>query len=83
MEGHFFNEFVVGCPRPVADLNRVLLEEGILGGLDVSPGTAAGLRPGLRGLKELPEHAMLLCVTEMNVREEMDRLVEVLGRLAP
>jgi glycine dehydrogenase subunit 1 len=82
-EGPFFNEFVVGCPRPVAELDRVLLAEGILGGLDVSPGSDAGLAPGIGGLKELPEHAMLLCVTEMNTREEMDRLVEVLGRLAP
>ena len=76
LEGHFFNEFVVGCPRPVADLNQALLEQGILGGLDVSPGAGAGLRPGLRGL---PEHAMLLCVTEMNTREEIDRLVEGLA----
>jgi glycine dehydrogenase subunit 1 len=78
LEGAFFNEFVVGCPRPVAELNRALLEEGILGGLDVSPGTGAGLKPGLRGL---PEHAMLLCVTEMNTREEIDRLVGALGHL--
>ena len=81
LEGPFFNEFVVGCPRPVADLNQALLEEGILGGLDVSPGSDAGLKPGLRGLGEPPEHAMLLCVTEMNTREEIDRLVEALGRL--
>jgi glycine dehydrogenase subunit 1 len=78
-EGPFFNEFVVGCPRPVAELNRMLLEEGIVGGLDVSPGMAAGLRPGLRGLKGPPEHAMSLCVTEMNTRDEIDRLVDVLG----
>jgi glycine cleavage system pyridoxal-binding protein P len=64
-----------------------------VGGLDVSPGSDAGLAPeahppsaeknGLRGLKEPPEHAMLLCVTETNTREEIDRLVEVLGRRAP
>ena len=76
LEGAFFNEFVVGCPRPVAEVNRALLEKGIVGGLDVSPGTAAGLKDGLRGL---PEHAMLLCVTEMNTRQEIDRLVEGLG----
>jgi glycine dehydrogenase subunit 1 len=78
LEGAFFNEFVVGCPRPVAELNRALLEEGILGGLDVSPTTGDGLRRGLRGLREPPEHAMLLCVTEMNTRGEIDRLVEAL-----
>ena len=79
LEGAFFNEFVVGCPRPVAELNQALLEQGILGGLDVSPGTGTGLKPGLRGLREPPEHAMLVCVTEMNTREEIDRLVEGLG----
>jgi len=75
LEGAFFNEFVVGCPRPVAELNQALLDEGILGGLDVSPGTGAGLR----GLREPAGHAMLLCVTEMNTREEIDRLAEALG----
>jgi glycine dehydrogenase subunit 1 len=89
LEGAFFNEFVIGCPRPVAELNQALLEEGIVGGLDVSPGTDAGLAPeahppsaersGLRRLREPPEHAMLLCVTEMNTREEIDRLVQALG----
>ncbi len=78
LEGAFFNEFVVGGPRPVAELNQALLAEGIVGGLDVSPGTGAGPKPGLRGMREPPEHAMLLCVTEMNTREEIDRLVEAL-----
>jgi glycine dehydrogenase subunit 1 len=78
LEGAFFNEFVIGCPRPVTELNQALLEKGILGGLDVSPGTDAGLKPGFRGLRQLPEHAMLLCVTEVNTREEIDRLVEAL-----
>jgi glycine dehydrogenase subunit 1 len=81
LEGAFFNEFVVACPRPVAELNQELLRDGIVGGLDVSPGTGAGLKPGLRGMREPPEHAMLLCVTEMNRREEIDRLVEALDRL--
>jgi glycine dehydrogenase subunit 1 len=81
LEGAFFNEFVVGCPRPVAELNQELLRDGIVGGLDVSPGTDAGLKPGLREMREPPEHAMLLCVTEMNTREEIDRLVKALDRL--
>ena len=76
LEGPFFNEFVIDCPRPVAELNQALLEKGVMGGLDVSPGTVEG-RPLLR-LREPPEHAMLLCVTEMNTREEIDRLAEAL-----
>jgi glycine dehydrogenase subunit 1 len=63
-EGVFFKEFVVRCPRPPSEINRALLERGIIGGLDVSDRIAGGL---------------LLCVTELNTREEIDALVEALG----
>ncbi len=63
----FFHEFVVGTPRPPAEINRALIERGIIGGLDVS---------------DLIRHRMLLCVTEMNTRAEIDALVEALGELA-
>jgi len=63
-EGVFFKEFVVRCPRPPAEINRALLERGIIGGLDVSDQIPGGL---------------LLCVTEMNTREEIDALVEGLA----
>jgi glycine dehydrogenase subunit 1 len=62
----FFNEFVVACPRPVADINETLLDEGILGGYDLG-----GDYP------ELKQH-MLLAVTEMNTRQQIDDLVEAL-----
>jgi glycine dehydrogenase subunit 1 len=64
----FFKEFVVKCPRPVAEINRYLLEEyGIIGGYDLS--------------QDYPHlgNAMLLCVTEMNTREEIDDLVTALS----
>ena len=64
----FFKEFVVKCPRPVEEINRYLLEEyGIIGGYDLS--------------QDYPSlgNAMLLCVTEMNVREEIDDLVTALS----
>jgi len=67
----FFKEFVVKCPRPVAEINQFLLEEyGIIGGYDLS--------------QEYPhlENAMLLCVTEMNAREEIDDLVAALKEAA-
>ena len=35
MSKPFFNEFVVACPGNVADINRTLLEEGVIGGLDL------------------------------------------------
>ncbi|RMF46750.1 MAG: aminomethyl-transferring glycine dehydrogenase subunit GcvPA [Anaerolineae bacterium] len=66
----FFNEFVVRCPVPVADLNEHLLEHGILGGYDLGQDY-----PSLQG-------HMLLAVTEMNSREEIDLLVDVLAESA-
>ena len=63
-EGLFFKEFVVRCPRPPAEVNERLLEFGIMGGLDVSAHVESG---------------MLLCVTEMNSREEIERLAAALG----
>ena len=66
----FFNEFVVRCPRPVAEINDHLLEEGILGGYDLG-----------QDYPELENH-MLLAVTEMNTREEIDLLVEILEEVA-
>jgi glycine dehydrogenase subunit 1 len=65
--GVFFKEFVVRCPSASggpAEMNRALLERGIIGGLDVNDQIAGGL---------------LLCVTELNTREEIDALVEGLG----
>jgi len=60
----FFQEFVVRCPRPPTEINAALLERGIIGGLDVS---------------DRVENGMLLCVTEANTREEIDRLAAALG----
>ncbi|MBI4186651.1 MAG: aminomethyl-transferring glycine dehydrogenase subunit GcvPA [Chloroflexi bacterium] len=61
----FFNEFAVRCPAPPARINRALFENGVIGGLDLS-GTV--------------ENGMLLCVTELNTRQQIDRLIEVLAR---
>jgi len=65
----FFNEFVVQCPRPVAEINEHLLDHGILGGYDLNP------EYGM-------ENHMLVAVTEMNSRDEIDALVEVLEEAA-
>jgi glycine dehydrogenase subunit 1 len=64
----FFKEFVVRCPRPVEEINDRLLEAwGIIGGYDLG-----------QDYPHLKNRA-LLCVTEMNTREEIDALVEALG----
>jgi glycine dehydrogenase subunit 1 len=65
-EGDFFHEFVVGCPRPVAELNEHLLEHEIIGGYDLG-----------REYPQLADH-MLIAVTEMNSKDEIDDLVAVL-----
>ncbi len=70
MSKPFFNEFVVACPRPIADINEALLAEGIIGGIDLGA-----------HYFHLNDR-MLLCVTEMNAKEEIDRLVEILGGLS-
>jgi len=64
-----FNEFVLRLPVSTEEANRKLLEEKIIGGLDVS-----------RDYLEL-RHAMLVCVTEKVTREDMDRFARVLEAL--
>jgi glycine dehydrogenase subunit 1 len=65
----FFHEFSVCCPRPVAKINEHLLEHGILGGYDLG-----------QDYPTLKDH-MLIAVTEMNTRDEIDALVEVLAEV--
>ena len=62
----FFHEFVVRCPKPVDEVNDHLLEHGVLGGYDLS--------------QDFPtlENHMLIAVTEMNSRAEIDMLVGIL-----
>ncbi|NDJ85191.1 MAG: glycine dehydrogenase, partial [Chloroflexi bacterium] len=67
----FFKEFAVTCPKPVGEINETLLYEyGIIGGFDL--GAAYPHR----------QHQMLLCVTEMNTKAEIDALVEALGEIS-
>jgi len=67
----FFNEFPVKCPRPVAEINAALLEKGILGGYD------------LRADYPHAQNEMLICVTEMNTRRQIDGLVAALQEVGP
>ncbi len=66
----FFNEFVVKCPKSVQNINDALVSEGIIGGYDLGKDYA-----------HFKDH-MLVCVTEMNSKEEIDMLVSVLEKLA-
>ena len=59
------------CPAPVAEINEMLLDEwGIVGGYDLGQDYPA-----------LQDH-MLLCVTEMNSRAEIEDLAEALAEIA-
>ena len=64
--GPFFHEFVVKCPKPVEDLQEHLLEHGILGGYDLS------------GSYPIFENCLLIAVTEMNSKQDIDDLCLVL-----
>lgn len=64
----WFNEFVVQTPVPPKLLNqRLLKKHHIIGGLDIS---------------HLIPNGMLLCLTEMNSRDEIELLVNVLKKEA-
>lgn len=65
----FFNEFVVQCPCPAAEINAHLLESEILGGFDLGQ-----VYPGM-------ENHLLVAVTEMISREEIDYLAHVLSEV--
>ena len=63
----FFKEFVVELPRPVREVNAILLDEhAIIGGYDLGRSFSG------------QGNRMLLAVTEMNSRAEIDRLVQAL-----
>ena len=66
----FFHEFVVRCPRPVAEINEALLDHDIIGGYDLG-----------RDYPELDDH-MLIAVTELVYKEDVDALVEALNEHA-
>lgn len=69
--GPFFKEFVVRCPLPVALINEYLLDDyGIVGGYDLGQDYPA-----------LANH-MLVCVTELTNRADIDELAEALEEIA-
>lgn len=65
--GSFFNEFIVKLPVSVKEANDRLLEKGFIGGYDL-----ATYYPELEGY-------MLVAVTEIRTKEEIDAFVKELG----
>lgn len=65
----FFHEFALKLPRPVHEVNRHLLEHGIIGGYDLG-----------RDYPEL-QNTMLVCCTERRTREEIDAFADALKNI--
>ena len=68
LEGTFACEFPITCPAPPREINARLLQNGIIGGLDVS---------------DRFHNGMLVCATEVNTREEIESLVDTLAEFSP
>jgi glycine dehydrogenase subunit 1 len=66
----FFHEFTLCVNRPAAEVNAHLLEHGIIGGYDLGQDYPA-----------LQNH-LLIAVTEMNSKEDIDKLVEVMSEVS-
>ncbi len=64
--GPFFHEFAVKCEEPVEELQEHLLNHSILGGYDLT-----GTYPQF-------ENCLLIAVTEMNTKDDIDDLCLVL-----
>ncbi|MBO8156119.1 MAG: aminomethyl-transferring glycine dehydrogenase subunit GcvPA [Bacillaceae bacterium] len=65
--GPFFNEFVVQLNQPVKEVNQKLLNKGLIGGYDLG-----------RIDSSLQNH-MLVAVTELRTKAEIDQFVKELG----
>ncbi|HJO27174.1 MAG: aminomethyl-transferring glycine dehydrogenase [Planctomycetes bacterium] len=72
----FFNEFLVRCPIPAAQVNRALDGVGLIGGLEVARVVPAPDELGL------DDHHLLLAFTETTTRSSIDRLLALLAGLA-
>ena len=66
----FFHEFVICCDQPVEKINQHLLDHDILGGLDLGQ-----VYPSMK-------NHMLIAVTEMNSKEEIDLLCDTLMEMS-
>ncbi len=66
---HSFNEFVLECPRPVEEILQALKQDHIIGGYPLK--------------QHYPElkNCLLLCATELNSQEDMDRLADKLEEM--
>ncbi|EGQ2725952.1 aminomethyl-transferring glycine dehydrogenase subunit GcvPA [Staphylococcus pseudintermedius] len=69
LDGISYNEFVVRFDRSIAEVNRALLDEGIIVGFDLSV------------VDDTFENHMLVAVTELRTKEEIDTFVQKAGEI--
>lgn len=69
LDGNSFNEFVVKFDEPIKEVNLKLADQGIIGGFDLSEVS-----------DEFNNH-MLVAVTELRTKEEIDNFVQKAGEL--
>ena len=69
IDGTSFNEFVVRFDQPIKDINKKLAEYGFIGGFDLGEASSDF------------ENHMLVAVTELRTKEEIDTFVEKAGEL--
>lgn len=67
--GTSFNEFVVKFDKPVKDVNDALIQEDIIGGFDLSE------------IGENFDNHMLIAVTELRTKDEIDTFVKKAGEI--
>lgn len=67
---HHFNEFVISSPVRPEKLNKLLLKNGIIGGMDLK-----------RHVPRLADH-MVIASTEMHTEADHDRLIKALREVA-
>lgn len=63
-QGPMFNEFVIETTQPVTAINKYLLEKGMIGGYDLGK------------VSETYSNQMLVAVTELRKKEEIDTFVQ-------
>lgn len=69
LDGNSFNEFVVKFDEPIKEVNLKLADQGIIGGFDLSE------------VSDGFNNHMLVAVTELRTKEEIDNFVQKAGEL--
>lgn len=69
LEGASFNEFVVKFDKPIQQINKELVKQNIIGGFDLGV------------VSDDFKNHMLIAVTELRTKDEIDTFVEKVGEL--